>query len=122
MYPTLSTETEEPCVSPNCRCHFARLPRVPSGLRGVQREAPEGELILRLVVSLVGWLSQVLVVVVALLPDIVAKYCYRTFFPKPEHVVRELDVGFGAGRSIANIGLICCLIFSTAGWHLQHAY
>ena len=53
---------------------------------------------IRLVVSIVGWLAQVLVVVVALLPDIIAKYCYRTYFAKPEHIVRELDVGHGAGQ------------------------
>jgi hypothetical protein len=40
---------------------------------------------------------QVVVVVAALLPDILLKFVYRTFFPQPVHVVRELELGFGAG-------------------------
>mmetsp|Transcript_14794 Transcript_14794/g.21547 ORF Transcript_14794/g.21547 Transcript_14794/m.21547 type:complete len:590 (-) Transcript_14794:434-2203(-) len=53
----------------------------------------------RLLASVNAWLVQVLVVVVALLPDLVCKYAYRTYLPHPEHIVRELDVGHGAGLS-----------------------
>jgi len=51
----------------------------------------------QLLASLTAWLVQVVVVVAALLPDILLKFVYRTFFPQPVHVVRELELGFGAG-------------------------
>ena len=53
----------------------------------------------RLLASITAWLVQLLVVFVAVMPDLVWKYVSRSWYARPEHVVRELDVGYGAGLS-----------------------
>jgi len=45
----------------------------------------------------ISWLIQLLVVVMVLIPDFIAKYVRRTYFPKAADILRELDNGYGGG-------------------------
>eukprot|EP00960_Hanusia_phi_P007272 207099-Hanusia_phi.AAC.6 len=53
--------------------------------------------------SIVGWFTQLLTIVIAMIPELSLKYILRTYFPQPGDIVKELDNGHGGGLSAHSV-------------------